>query len=305
MVIKRKKEKREYWKSEEEELLKQWADKSQCYQWMHMKARQTYQKRNAMYTIPVIIISTITGTANFAQERFSEDLKPYVAMAVGSLSIIAGIITTIYQFLKISELNESHRVASLSWGKFYRDINAELIRHPLDRIPADEFIKNCKEEYNRLVEISPFIPQKILNNFQKKFNKNTDLVKPEIGDILKATEKYSMNPKDREQMVQELNLEITRTNNMLQEKVNELENKKDKFRTSFFNLNQRYPTEEELESNIKFIEEDDEEDDADDEDFTSDSDDQNDGGESDVNLEKGKGKVKKLDKKYLKSTLEI
>ena len=167
MVIKRKKEKREYWKSEEEELLKQWADKSQCYQWMHMKARQTYQKEcNVHYY--VIIISTITGTANFAQERFSEDLKPYVAMAVGSLSIIAGIITTIYQFLKISELNESHRVASLSWGKFYRDINAELIRHPLDRIPADEFIKNCKEEYNRLVEISPFIPQKILNNFQRK-----------------------------------------------------------------------------------------------------------------------------------------
>ena len=93
---------------------------------------------------------------------------------------------------------------------------------------------------------------------------------------------------------------------MLQEKVNELENKKDKFRTSFFNLNQRYPTEEELESNIKFIEEDDEEDDADDEDFTSDSDDHDgggDGGGSDVNLEKGK--VKKLDKKYLKSTLEI
>ena len=31
------------------------------------------------------------------------------------------------------------------------------------------------------------------------------------------------NNLDREQMVQELNLEITRTNNMLQEKVNELE----------------------------------------------------------------------------------
>ena len=81
MVLK-KKTKREYWKSEEEELLKQWGDKSQCYQWMHMKARQSYQRKNAMYTIPVIIISTITGTANFAQERFSEKIKPYVAMIV-------------------------------------------------------------------------------------------------------------------------------------------------------------------------------------------------------------------------------
>ena len=287
MPVKRKQVKREYWKSEEEELLKQWADKSQCYQWMHMKARQVYQRKNAMYTIPVIIISTITGTANFAQERFSEDLKPYVAMGVGTLSIIAGIITTIYQFLKISELNESHRVASLSWGKFYRDINAELIRHPLDRIPADEFIKNCKEEYNRLVEISPFIPKKILANFQKKFNKNTELVKPEIGDIINATEKYKMDPEDREQMVAELNLEITRTNKMLQEKVDEIENKKDQFRNSFFNLNQRYPTEEELANNIKYIEE--EEDSAD---ATS--------------LEEGQlPKLKTIDSKYLNSTLEI
>jgi hypothetical protein len=288
MPVKRKQVKREYWKSEEEELLKQWADKSQCYQWMHMKARQAYQRKNAMYTIPVIIISTITGTANFAQERFSEDLKPYVAMGVGTMSIIAGIITTIYQFLKISELNESHRVASLSWGKFYRDINAELIRHPLDRIPADEFIKNCKEEYNRLVEISPFIPKKILANFQKKFNKNTALVKPEIGDIINATEKYKMDPEDREQMVAELNLEITRTNKILQEKVDQIENKKDQFRNSFFNLNQRYPTEEELENNIKYIEEE--------EDESADA----------TSLEEGQvPNLKKIDSKYLNSTLEI
>ena len=66
-----------------------------------MKARQSYQRKNAMYTIPVIIISTITGTANFAQERFSEKIKPYVAMIVGSLSIIAGIITTISVFENI------------------------------------------------------------------------------------------------------------------------------------------------------------------------------------------------------------
>ena len=123
---------------------------------MHSKARQIYQRKNALFTIPVIIISTITGTANFAQERFNDDQKPYVSIAIGSLSIIAGIITTIYQFLKISELNEGHRVASLSWGKFYRDLNTELVKHPLDRMAPDLFMKKSKEEYDRLIEISPF-----------------------------------------------------------------------------------------------------------------------------------------------------
>ena len=66
MTVKKRLTKRNYWKEEEEGLLRQWADKSQCYQWMHTKAREIYQRKNAMYTIPVIILSTITGTANFA-----------------------------------------------------------------------------------------------------------------------------------------------------------------------------------------------------------------------------------------------
>ena len=61
-----------YWKKEEETLLKAWADKAQCYQWLHMKARDVYRRKNARYTIPVIVISTFVGTASFAQDRFSE-----------------------------------------------------------------------------------------------------------------------------------------------------------------------------------------------------------------------------------------
>ena len=252
MVLK-KKERRNYWKKEEEILLKQWGDKSQCYQWMHMKARDSYQRKNALYTIPVIIISTLTGTANFAQERFSDNVKPYVAMVIGSLSIIAGIITTVSQFLKVSELNESHRVASLSWGKFYRDINAELIRHPLDRIPANEFIKSCKEEYTRLVEISPFIPNKILTKFNNKFKNNTNLVKPEIGNTIHETDMYIMDSLERKTMVEKLNKDINMQNLLVDKKIQKKQNKMDQFKESFFSINHRYPTQKELEKNIKYI----------------------------------------------------
>ncbi len=69
-----------------------------------------------MFTIPVIIISTVTGTANFAQEHFP-DHRATMAMIIGGFNIMAAIITTISQFLKIAEVNESHRVATLSWGR--------------------------------------------------------------------------------------------------------------------------------------------------------------------------------------------
>lgn len=34
-----KKVERNYWKKEDENLLKQWSDKAQCYQWLHNKGR--------------------------------------------------------------------------------------------------------------------------------------------------------------------------------------------------------------------------------------------------------------------------
>ena len=247
------KTKRNYWKEEEENLLKKWADKAQCYLWMHNRSREIYQRRNAFYTIPVIIISTITGTANFAQDRFSDDIKQYVVITIGTLSIIAGIITTIYQFLKISEINEGHRVASLSWGKFHRNIESELTRHPLDRTDASEMIKVSKEEYNRLVEISPFIPKKVLKEFNKKFKKNQTLTKPEIGNTLKSTDIFIMDKEERQKMIDELNENINLKNNTILKKEEKANSKLDKFRSSFYSLNNRFPTQQEIRDNLKYI----------------------------------------------------
>ena len=248
--------KRNYWKKEEEVLLKQWADKAQCYQWMHNRSRDIYQRKNALYTIPVIIISTITGTANFAQDRFSDKVKEYVVMIIGSMSIFAGIITTIYQFLKISEINEGHRVALLSWGKFHRNLESELTRHPLDRTNASELIKMSKEEYNRLVEISPFISKGVTNEFNNKFKGNNDLTKPEIGNVINSTDIYTMDTTARQLMIDELNDTINSKNNIILKKEEKKDSQVEKFKNSFFSLNSRFPTKEEINKNMKYINED-------------------------------------------------
>ena len=238
--------KRNFWKEEEELLLRQWADKAQCYQWMHMRSHEIYRWKNGLYTIPVIIISTITGTANFALDRFGEDLQKYMTMGIGSLSILAGIISTVSQFLKIAELNESHRVAGLSWGKFYRNIKTELSRHPLDRFGPLESIKMSKEEYNRLVDISPFMPKKVITNFNNKFKKNLDLTKPEICDILSATQIFELSDDERKQIADEviINEDPQRKNTM--ESTNEEIERRSKFVDTFFEINGRHPDEVEI-----------------------------------------------------------
>ena len=58
---------------------------------------------NMCFSLPVIILSTLTGVANFAQSSFPIETRPIVSVVIGSLNIIAGLITTIAQFLKVAE----------------------------------------------------------------------------------------------------------------------------------------------------------------------------------------------------------
>ena len=94
------------WKREEEYIMKEWADKSMCYKWLHNRAYRKFKKKNIWFTIPVIIMSTLTGTANFAQDKVSDEYKGLFSSIVGGINILAGIITTIQQYLNNGILND-------------------------------------------------------------------------------------------------------------------------------------------------------------------------------------------------------
>ena len=170
---KEKKEKNEDhgWTNEHEMVLAEWGDKAMCYKWLHAKSHGKYRQLNTWYTIPVIIMSTLTGTANFAQDKIPESFRGYATMIIGGVNILAGIITTIQQFLKITELNESHRVSSIVWDKFYRKIKVELSKHRDERTDVKDFFKSATEEYDRLMETSPVIDKSIIELFNATFNK--------------------------------------------------------------------------------------------------------------------------------------
>jgi hypothetical protein len=170
---KEKKEKEEDngWTNEHEMVLAEWGDKAMCYKWLHAKSHGKYRQLNTWYTIPVIIMSTLTGTANFAQDKIPESFRGYATMIIGGVNILAGIITTIQQFLKITELNEGHRVSSIVWDKFYRKIKVELSKHRDERTEVKDFFKSATEEYDRLMETSPVIDKSIIELFNRTFNK--------------------------------------------------------------------------------------------------------------------------------------
>jgi len=158
------------WHKQQELILKRWSEIGSSYRYLHDKAFHKFNSQNLWFALPVIVISTITGTANFAQGSFPDAWKTYVPLGIGFLNLSAGLITTISQFLRVSELLEGHRAASLAYSKFSRNISVELSLPVKERTAnGSEFLNACRAELDRLVEQSPNIPEKIVNDFMKRF----------------------------------------------------------------------------------------------------------------------------------------
>ena len=174
------------WHTHQMFLLKKWGEIASCYRWMHNQSYMRYKKKNLYFMIPLIIMSTVTGTANFAQSSFPESIRPNVPQIIGSINLISAIMTTIYQFLKISEYMESHRISSINYGKLARNITTELNIPVKDRDSSGaDCVKLTRLEIDRLIEQSPSIPKEVLCDFDKKFSTCDGLEKPEIVVIKK------------------------------------------------------------------------------------------------------------------------
>ena len=167
---------REYvpWEKHHENIFIDWADKASCYKWLHASSNIKYSKKRNMYTIPVIVLSTLTGTANFAIERVPLKYRSECSIIIGSVNILAGIITTVSQFFKINELSEAHAMSSISWDKFHRSIRIELLKSPEERVDVTYFMKTCRDEFDRLMETCPHIDSDIIDKFKSKLTSGDD-----------------------------------------------------------------------------------------------------------------------------------
>lgn len=249
------------WTAEHERILVDWADKALCYRWLHGKAHERYSKWNTWFTIPVIIMSTLTGTANFAQEQVPPDFRGFYPMIIGSVNLIAGIISTIQQYLKVAPLNEAHRVATISWDKFYRNIKTDLARSPSERVDVKIALKVAKEEYDRLTETSPVIPKDIIEEFKLTFHSKLSdaellekekglkqLSRPEICDALETTATVVYVPheddRDNENLHEYVESKIKLDEAIKTKKINT-------FIEGFKNKYSREPTNEEVIENLQ------------------------------------------------------
>lgn len=155
------------WSEESENILIEWGDISQCYQWLCLKSFEKYRLLHLLFTIPIISLSTLTGTASFAVTNNIDCAT--TATIVGSINILIGLLSTIQQYLKITELREQYKYNSILWGKLSRSIRIELAKPPSERMDCGHFIKISRNEFDKLMETTPYITSDIIRLFITTF----------------------------------------------------------------------------------------------------------------------------------------
>ena len=175
--------------------------------WLHDRAQKKYNRLSNFINIPVIVLSTLAGSASIGSESLFAGF-PQASVIIGLVSILVGILGTLQSYFNFEKRTESHKIASIQYYKVYNFIKIELSLPRKDRTNVSDFLKLIKEDLERLKEISPIIPDEIIAEYKVKFDipDYKDVSKPEICNGLASIQPFNQAEESKRSSIR-LNLE--------------------------------------------------------------------------------------------------
>ena len=173
-----------------EEVIASEAEKSLVLRWLHDQSEKRYSKLNTYIAFPVIVISALAGTASIGQESLfgNSDAAPIV---IGVMSLAVSVLNVVGNFFGWAKRAEGHRISGINYAKLHRWISIELALPREQRVPAKHFLKEIREQVDRLNETSPPVPQQAVDSFSSRMkNLPSNVSLPEICNSIHNVEVY-------------------------------------------------------------------------------------------------------------------
>jgi len=167
------------WSDNLEEIMAETGEKCQGYAYLHKKSEAIFSFRRTCIDIPVIVLSTVAGTLSIGNGAiFGEENEQVAGMGIGLLSLGVGVLNTIATYFGYAKRAENHRLCSIEYSKLFRFIAIELALPRNERMACGDLLKVIKEQYERLQEISPLVPQQVIDDFKNRFKEYEKIAKP-------------------------------------------------------------------------------------------------------------------------------
>lgn len=181
------------WTQQLEEHFASTGEKAHCLAWCHKKAEEKYSRLRTFIDLPVIALSSICGFLQVGAETMFQDSQG-AAIGLGCLSLFTALLASTQTYFKWAARAEAHRIAAIQWSRLYRFLHIEMSLPRDERKSPHDLLKDTKDTYDRLQEISPLIPPDIIDDFKKNFSKEKDISKPEECNGLEKITVFTENP---------------------------------------------------------------------------------------------------------------
>jgi hypothetical protein len=173
-------------------------ERAHCLSWAHQRSENIYAIRRTFIDLPVIALSSLTGFFSVGQATiFYANNNPNESnnlanIFLGIVSLFVSVLNTTGAYFGWAKKSEAHRIAGIHFAKLYRFISVELALPRDQRSSPHDFLKYVKEQYDRLTETSPAIPDCVIKDFKKKFPKEAmeGISIPEIMNGLESIHVY-------------------------------------------------------------------------------------------------------------------
>lgn len=166
------------WNERVEEYFASTGEKAHCLSWCHKKAEAIYSNRRSWIDLPVIVISAVTGFMSAGSTMMFND-PTISSVSLGVASLFVSVLNTAGSYFGWAKRAEGHRISAIQYAKLYRFLTIEMSLPRDERMSPNDLLKLTRENYDRLAEISPLLPDPVILDFRRRFAKETDIAKPE------------------------------------------------------------------------------------------------------------------------------
>ena len=149
------------WTPKVEKLLQDWHRRVYAAQTAYYEEAERFRRRNYQLGIPVVIISSLVGTAVFADVQ--------TKWLVGSVSILAAVLASLQTFLKFGENATLHGAAADWFAAIRRDIEQTLALPPNMRGKPKVCLDNVRQEMNKAGQKSPELSESLWKTIARRF----------------------------------------------------------------------------------------------------------------------------------------
>jgi hypothetical protein len=161
-----------HWTSQLEEVMAKAGEECRGYAWIHNKSESIYSRYENMISLPVIVLSAITGFLSASTGNVLP-ISSESSVLLGGISLTVSVLQAVSSKYAWAKRCEGHRVAYLSYSELFNFIDIEMKLPRDERMRPNDLIKMIRETMKRLAQTSPPMPQAVLRAFHEQFKEET------------------------------------------------------------------------------------------------------------------------------------